>query len=230
MDIMNWLKDRKILILLLASALLLTGCITNNSNDDGNKEDYNVVVYAATIMSDAQIICHVEENTTADVLTYKLSDDHQSWVSSFGAVNLELSELDFISIKNNYAKNYMFDSVNYENSEIVDSSIYNALKVSHNMMIYSHGFSIESNDPLYEELEIDHPSINGEFIYFDNYQFAYDNEQIIGYQILSDNPIDDSFRQQIKQLTLTDLSSLPDQEQYGYYQIFVITLNFHHGS
>ena len=228
---MNCLKDKKILILLLVSTLMLGGCSTNNNKDnDVNKVDYNVVVYGSTTMSDGQIVCHVDENTTADVLTYNLSDDHQSWVSSFGVLNLELNELDYISIKNNYSKNYMYNSVNYDSNEIVDSSIYNALKLSHKMMIYSHGFSVESNDPLYEELETDHPSINGEFIYLDDYQLAYDNEQIIGYQILSDNPIDDAFRQQIKQLTLTDLSSLPSQEEYGYYQIFVITLNFHHNS
>ena len=114
---MNCLKDKKILILLLVSTLMLGGCSTNNNKDnDVNKVDYNVVVYGSTTMSDGQIVCHVDENTTADVLTYKLSDDHQSWVSSIGVLNLELNELDYISIKNNYSKNYMYNSVNYDSN------------------------------------------------------------------------------------------------------------------
>lgn len=230
MDIMNWLKDSKLFAFLLISAILICGCGNGNQdkNDNNGKEKYNVVLYGATARSDAQIVCYVEEGTIAEILTYKLSDDRQSWISSFGISNAELNELDFISIKNNYSKNYILPLLIAEANESVETSILS--KIRHNMAIYSYGYFVENNDSLYEELDNNYPNIYGEFIYFDSYQLSYDNEQIIGYQILSEKQIDDSFRKQLEKLSMNDLSSLPDQSKYGYYQLFMITLNFHQPS
>ena len=232
MDIMNWLKGSRLFILLLVCVIVFCGCDSSkhNENDKNKILEYNVVLYGATARSDAQILCYVEKGTVAEILTYKLSEDRQSWISSFGITNAELNELDFIAIKNNYSKNYIPHLLTVEADEKVESSVMSKYKTKHNMAIYSYGYYVENNDPLYEELDNNYPNMYGEFIYFDSYQLSYDNTKIIGYQILSENQIDDSFRQQLEKLTIEDLSALPDQSKYGYYQLFMITLNFHHPS
>lgn len=232
MDIMNWLKGSKLFILLLVCTIVFCGCDSSkyNKNEKNKIAEYNVVLYGATSRSDAQIICCIEKGTVAEILTYKLSEDRQSWISSFGITNAELNELDFIAIKNNYSKNYIPNLLTVEVDEKVESSFLSKYKTKHNMAIYSYGYYVENNDPLYEELDNKYSNMCGEFIYFDSYKLSYDNAQIIGYQILSENQIDDSFRQQLEKLTMEDLSALPDQSEYGYYQLFMITLNFHHPS
>ncbi|MDO4377892.1 MAG: hypothetical protein Q4C64_01915 [Erysipelotrichia bacterium] len=219
---------KRIIVLLSVTLFLLSGCAQddNKSIDNDKTITPKAVVYGAA-MNDAQIICHVEEGTIADVLAYKLTDDRSGWTRSFGMINNVLNELDYITIKNNYSVNYRPKILTIYAGQHVEASEISGYRTSHNMVIYAHNFSIESKDETYDMIYENYPNINGSFVYFDNYEFAYDKEQIIGYQVLAEKPIDDNFCQQLAKLTMSDLTNLPDEDVYGYYQLFMITLNFH---
>lgn len=212
----------KNLLFLLICIFALCGCSSTSNVDVVPK--YDAVVYGSTQHSDCLIICNVEEGTLVDVQTYKLNDERTGWIDSFEVVNNELSSLDYISIRNNYSDNFKKTIIVRDGQSLSASEINNS-PIIHNMAIYNSKYIAESQDEVYEKLK----DINmyGEFVYFDNYEFSYDNEQIIGYQILSEKEIDNNFRNLLERLTHDDLSVLSQLDKYGYYELFMITLNFH---
>ncbi len=212
---------------LLIMIVTFGGC--DKENEIIDEENNQVFVFESTIMSDAEIEFTVIDDAKPDILGYKLNEDRTMWVNCFGVIEIDLHYPDhiYIYIKNNYLDQKLRDKYNllFDKDPIIVTEE-NSFK--HNLMIYHPGeWSYISTDKIYEEIERNYPDINGSFVYFDNYEFAYDKEQIIGYQILSENPIDDNFCQQLTKLTMSDLTNLPDEDKYGYYQLFMITLNFH---
>lgn len=226
---------KKIVIMLLIS-LLLVGCSNTNNNDNNEKNpngsdktvtyQENVVIYPPTDNNDTIISVSLVQKVQAEVSGYIVKDG--KWELIFKAMSIDLNPTDYIAIKNNYSNyNTIYIGVGTNGPFDINASGQVSYKqVQHNLsLVTSTGAKVTSTHEFYENANKEHPN-KGLFYFLDNYKFEIDNEQTIGFQIISDYGINNEFLSQLKYVTLDDMSKLPDSNKYNPYQLVMITLNF----
>lgn len=188
----------KIVVIFVILSFILVGCSSQENNEQSQVEtnDYSVKIVGNTTIEDGLIICDVAENTVVDINTYLLSEDHKTFVSSMGIRNMKLDKLDYIGIRNNYSEDrHMLGDIR--------------------LAFYCHNTLAISNETIYDEMKDKYGGNLSGIIYLDrDYQLTYDEEKIIGFQILKQGIIDDDFVSTIKKVTLDDLTELPEGDNY----------------
>lgn len=197
-------------ICVLCFIMLLTGCSKEPNNEIVENKDanpYEVRIYGNSTVEDDQIICNLPEGTKVSLSTYLLDEQHNKFNASMALEKGEMNTLDYITIKNNYSVENM-----------------NSPYFSHQFKFYYHNMSATSDEKIYDVMKEKYGSDLCGMIYLDEeYKLTFNEEQIIGFQILKEGPISDEFVLAIKNVTLKDLSALPEGDNYT---VILITLTF----
>lgn len=197
-------------ICVLCFIMLLTGCSKEPNNEIFENKDtnpYEVRICGNSTVEDGQIICNLPEGTKVSLNTYLLDEQHNKFNASMALEKGEMNTLDYITIKNNY-------SIENRHSPYF----------SHQFKFYYHNMSATSDEKIYDVMKEKYGSDLCGMIYLDKeYKLTFNEEQIIGFQILKEGLISDEIVSAIKNVTLEDLSALPEGDNYT---VILITLTF----
>ncbi len=190
---------KKRIILFLILFLVLCGC-TNNSDSNVTVEEkgnpYAVRICGNTTIEDGQIICNLPSGVTADLKTYLLDNEHQKFIDSMGLINVSMETLDYFTVRNNYSET-------------------NFKEANNRLTFFCHNTRAQSNEKIYDDMFERYGGQLAGMIYLDtDYKLVFNEETIIGFQILKEGPINDEFVSAIKNVTLNDLSALPQGDNY----------------
>ncbi|MGN1399530.1 MAG: hypothetical protein ACI4WG_06005 [Erysipelotrichaceae bacterium] len=215
--------------------IVLFGCTNTNDNNKDNDPNnqkpvvsyqQSVTIYPPTAYNDAIISVSLVQEVQAEITAYIVNDGQ--WEQILKVMSIDLNPTDYIAIMNNYSDyNTIYIGIGADGPfDINVPGQVSYKQVQHNLSIVtSSGSKATSTHQFYDKLNKEHPN-KGLYYYLDNYKFEIDNEQTIGFQIVSDYGINNEFLAQLNDVSLQDISKLPASDQFNPYEIVMITLNF----